>query len=95
MWLKSETGATHALQVDLRGRTHFYASHPFDATPQIPELMQAGRRMFMVDCTLLSEEETKAYVTHTRHAISAYKAHTRPSARMRGHTSSRLFDEIG
>lgn len=95
MWLTSETGARYALKVDLEGRTHIYASRPFDATAHMPELIKAGMRLFMVDSTLLTPDETTFYIRRVKQAIHAYTSHAPALSRLQGHTTSRLFDEIG
>ena len=95
MWLTSETGARYALRVDLEGRTHIYASRPFDATAHMPELIKAGMHLFMVDSTLLTPDETTFYIRRVKQAIHAYTSHAPALSRLQGHTTSRLFDEIG
>jgi len=92
--LKTRDGSLMPVRTDLEGRSHIYAAHPLDATPQMGELFSAGVTRFMADCTLLGEAEAAVQVARVAAALAAVRAGRRPAPRAKGATSGHLFAGI-
>ena len=93
--LRDRDGALLPVRTDLEGRSRLYDAHPLDATPQVPELLEAGVSRFLVDATLLAPDEASAAVSRAAHAVAAALSGGRPSPRSPGATSGHLFMGIG
>ncbi len=93
--LRDIDGALLPVRTDLEGRSHLYAAHPLDATPQIPEMMEAGVSRFMADATLLNPQETSFAVERIVRAVQAAKLGKKAAPRLAGATSGHLFVGIG
>lgn len=93
--LRDIDGNLLPVRTDLEGRSHLYASHPLDATPQIPEMMAAGVSRFMADATLLAPQETAFAVERIVRAVAAGKQGRKAAPRLAGATSGHLFVGIG
>lgn len=93
--LRDVDGNLLPVRTDLEGRSHIWAAHPLDATPQAAELLSAGVTRLMADATLLSPDECARAVARVRRAIDAVVQGRRPAARMEGATSGHLFSGIG
>jgi putative protease len=92
--LGTRDGSLMPVRTDLEGRSHIYAAHPLDATPQMGELFSAGVTRFMADCTLLGEAEAGAQVRRVAAALAAVRAGRKPAPRAKGATSGHLFAGI-
>ncbi|MGO5476045.1 U32 family peptidase, partial [Parafannyhessea sp. LCP19S3_B1] len=92
--LRTRDGSLMPVRTDLEGRSHIYAAHPLDATPQMGELFSAGVTRFMADCTLLGEAEAGAQVARVAAALAAVRAGRKPAPRAKGATSGHLFAGI-
>jgi putative protease len=92
--LRTRDGSLMPVRTDLEGRSHIYAAHPLDATPQMGELFSAGVTRFMADCTLLGEAEAGAQVARVAAALAAVRAGRKPTPRVKGATSGHLFAGI-
>ena len=90
-FLHNIDGKLLPVTTDVHGRSHLYDAVPLDLTPQIPQLMTAGVTRFLVDGTLLGEDEVTAQVTRARRALDAARAGLRPSGRQRGASAGCLF----
>ena len=93
--LKDIDGNLLPVRTDVNGRSRIWAAHPLDATPQTDQLVEAGVRWLLADCTLLGPKETTFAVERVCRAIAAAKAGRRPAARLAGATSGHLFAGIG
>ena len=93
--LKDIDGNLLPVRTDVNGRSRIWAAHPLDATPQADQLVEAGVRWLLADCTLLGPKETTFAVERVCRAIAAAKAGRRPAARLAGATSGHLFAGIG
>ena len=93
--LRDIDGALLPVRTDLEGRSHLYASHPLDATPQIPDLMAAGVTRFMADGTLLTPQEVSFAVERVKRAVAAGREDRKAAPRLQGATSGHLFVGIG
>lgn len=95
MYVKSERGDVHPVRVDLQGRSRIYAGHVLDATPEIPRLLTCDVTRFLVDCTLLDDGETRAYIQRTVRAVSLAQEGKPMKKRLAHAFSARLYDPIG
>ena len=93
--LRDIDGNLLPVRTDVNGRSRIWAAHPLDATPQADQLVEAGVRWLLADCTLLGPKETTFAVERVCRAIAAAKAGRRPAARLAGATSGHLFAGIG
>ena len=91
LFLHNIDGKLLPVTTDVHGRSHLYDAVPLDLTPQIPQLMTAGVTRFLVDGTLLGEDEVTAQVTRARRALDAARAGLRPAGRQRGASAGCLF----
>ena len=67
--LKDRKGYVFPVITDEAGRSHLYNSVTLDVVPDIPELMTAGARAFMVDTTLMDVEQTAQATGRVRKAL--------------------------
>ena len=89
--LKNIDGKVMPVRTDIHGRSRLYDAYPIDLTPQVPQLLDAGVRRFMVDGTLLEADEIGRAVARLRRAVEAAQAGRKPAARLRGATSGCMF----
>ena len=89
--LKNIDGKVMPVRTDIHGRSRLYDAYPIDLTPQVPQLLDAGVRRFMVDGTLLEADEVGRAVARVRRAVEAAQAGRKPAARLRGATSGCMF----
>ena len=92
--LRDEQGALLPVRTGLDGRSRLYLSAPLDATPQIGELLAAGVSRFLVDGTLLDDEELAHAVRRCDCAVDAARTGARTQPREAGATSGHLFRGI-
>ncbi len=93
--LKDIDGKLLPVRTDVNGRSRIWAAYPLDATPEVPELVEAGVTRLLADCTLLSEKETTLAVERVARAIAAARAGKKPSPRLDGATTGHLYSAIG
>lgn len=91
LWLRNIDGKMLPVTTDIHGRSHLYDGTPIDLTPQIPQLLSAGVSHFMVDATLMDEDELKRTVVHARRALDAALAGRTPTKRLPGTSAGCLF----
>lgn len=94
MGLVDVHGNRFPVRTDLRGRSRIYASQPLDAAPQIPQMLNAGVRRFMVDGTLLTEEELVEAVVRVARTVEAAQQGKSAPPRLKGHTAGHLLRPI-
>ena len=92
--LRDRDGALLPVRTDLAGRSHIYAARPLDATPEVGALVDAGVSRLMVDCTLLSAQETTFEVGRVVRAVHAAAAGRKPARRLARATSGHLYEPI-
>ncbi len=93
-YLRDEQGALLPVRTGLDGRSRLYLSAPLDATPQIGELLAAGVSRFLVDGTLLCDEELAHAVRRCVRAVDAARTGVHAQPRETGATSGHLFRGI-
>lgn len=91
LWLRNIDGKMLPVTTDIHGRSHLYDSSMIDITPQIPQLLAAGITHFMVDTTLMDEDEFKRVIAHARRALDAALAGRTPGKRLQGTSAGCLF----
>ncbi len=91
LWLRNIDGKMLPVTTDVHGRSHLYDSAAIDITPQIPQLLDAGVTRFMVDATLMDEDELRRAVAHARRTLDAALAGRMPGKRLQGTSSGCLF----
>ena len=91
LWLRNIDGKMLPVTTDIHGRSHLYDSSMIDITPQIPQLLAAGVTHFMVDTTLMDEDEFKRAISHARRALDAALAGRTPGKRLQGTSAGCLF----
>ena len=91
LWLRNIDGKLLPVITDVHGRSHLYDSTTIDITPQIPQLLAAGVTHFMVDATLMDEDELKRAVTHARRSLDSALAGRAPGKRLQGTSAGCLF----
>ena len=92
--LRNGAGEQFPVRTDLQGRSRVYASRVLDATPQVPELLDAGIARLGVECTLLARDEVRQAVERVVRAARAAQAGRRPDPRLAGATSGHLLQPI-
>ena len=92
--LRNDKGDLFPVRTDLQGRSRIYASRPLDATPEIPALMEAGVRRFLVDATLLTPEQAAEATREVVAQLARAEQGEEPLARLAGHTSGHLLQPI-
>ena len=91
LWLKNIDGKMLPVTTDVHGRSHLYDSALVDITPQIPQLLAAGVTHFMVDGTLMDEDELRRAIVHARKALDAAIEGRRPAKRLPGASAGCIF----
>lgn len=79
------------VRTDIHGRSRLYDAYPLDLTPQMPALLSAGVRRFLVDGTLLEPAELSDQTERARRALDAARAGRKPAPRQKGSSSGCLF----
>ena len=79
------------VRTDIHGRSRLYDAYPLDLTPQMPALLAAGVRRFLVDGTLLEPAELSDQIERARRALDAASAGRKPAPRQKGSSSGCLF----
>ncbi len=69
--LKDRKDYVFPVVTDVAGRSHLYNSVTLDAVPDIPDLLDAGVSMFLVDATLMDAEQTAQATGRVRQALKA------------------------
>ncbi|MBS5865629.1 MAG: U32 family peptidase [Coriobacteriaceae bacterium] len=92
--LRSLDGSLLPVRTDLQGRSRLYAARPLDLTPEIGELLSAGVRRLMVDCTLLGEQEVGSELRRIQATLLAAQTGKRPASRLAGSDTGHLFSPI-
>lgn len=92
--LKNIDGRLLPVRTDIHGRSHLYDGVCLDATPQIPQLIRAGVSRFLVDGTLLDNEELARAINRVKRAVDAAKAGRTPDRRLPGMSSGCLFQGV-
>ena len=59
--LKDIDGNLLPVRTDVNGRSRIWAAHPLDATPQADQLVEAGVRWLLADCTPVSYTHLDVY----------------------------------
>ena len=93
--LRNDAGEQFPVRTDVQGRSRIYASRVLDATPQVPELLEAGVTRLGADCTLLTPDEVVQAVGRIVRAVEAARSGRRPDPRLAGATSGHLLQPIG
>ena len=89
--LKNIDGKLLPVRTDVHGRSHLYDAFPVDITPQVPRLLAAGVTRFMVDGTIMDDDELARAVARARRALDAAREGRAPAKRAQGATSGCLF----
>jgi putative protease len=84
----------YPVRTDLQGRSRIYDYRPFDAVPELPTLLEAGMRRFMVDGTLLDAREIGAAVERLRDAVTRAQTGKPALGRLPGHSAGHLHNPI-
>lgn len=92
--LKNIDGRMLPVRTGLNGRSHLYDGVALDATPQIPALLAAGVTRFLVDGTLVDNDELFRRVTRAKRALDAALAGRTPNKRLAGSSSGCLFQGV-
>ena len=92
--LKNIDGRMLPVRTGLNGRSHLYDGVTLDATPQIPALLAAGVTRFLVDGTLVDNDELLRRVTRAKRALDATLAGRTPDKRLAGSSSGCLFQGV-
>lgn len=92
--LKNIDGRMLPVRTGLNGRSHLYDGVTLDATPQIPALLAAGVTRFLVDGTLVENDELLRRVTRAKRALDAALAGRTPDKRLAGSSSGCLFQGV-
>lgn len=92
--LKNIDGRMLPVRTGLNGRSHLYDEVTLDATPQIPALLAAGVTRFLVDGTLVDNDELLRRVTRAKRALDAALAGRTPDKRLAGSSSGCLFQGV-
>ena len=92
--LKNIDGRMLPVRTGLNGRSHLYDGVTLDATPQIPALLAAGVTRFLVDGTLVDNDELLRRVTRAKRALDAALAGRAPDKRLAGSSSGCLFQGV-
>ena len=92
--LKNIDGRMLPVRTGLNGRSHLYDGVTLDATPQIPALLAAGVTRFLVDGTLVDNNELLRRVTRAKRALDAALAGRTPDKRLAGSSSGCLFQGV-
>ncbi len=92
--LRDAKGNRHPVRSGLDGRSRVYAASPFDAAPEVAELVAGGVRRLLVDATLLSTDEAVCAVRRLVRAVRAARAGRPAPERLRGHTAGHLHRPI-
>ena len=92
--LKNIDGRMLPVRTGLNGRSHLYDGVTLDATPQIPALLAASVTRFLVDGTLVDNDELLRRVTRAKRALDAALAGRTPDKRLAGSSSGCLFQGV-
>ena len=92
--LKNIDGRMLPVRTALNGRSHLYDGVQLDATPQIPQLLRAGVRRFLVDGTLMNIDMLSRSVARTNRALEAARSGRTPDKRLPGTSSGCLFQGV-
>ena len=92
--LKNIDGRMLPVRTGLNGRSHLYDGVTLDATPQIPALLAVGVTRFLVDGTLVDNDELLRRVTRAKRALDAALAGRTPDKRLAGSSSGCLFQGV-
>lgn len=92
--LKNIDGRMLPVRTGLNGRSHLYDGVTLDATPQIPALLASGVTRFLVDGTLVENDELLRRVTRAKRALDAALAGRTPDKRLAGSSSGCLFQGV-
>lgn len=92
--LRNIDGRMLPVRTGLNGRSHLYDGVTLDATPQIPALLAAGVTRFLVDGTLVDNDELLRRVTRAKRALDAALAGRTPDKRLAGSSSGCLFQGV-
>jgi putative protease len=84
----------YPVRTDLQGRSRIYSFQPTDLAPEVGELLAAGVARFLVDGTLLGEDELARAVAHIGDALRAAQEGAPAPARWQGHTAGHLHNPI-
>ena len=92
--LKNIDGRMLPVRTGLNGRSHLYDGVTLDATSQIPALLASGVTRFLVDGTLVDNDELLRRVTRAKRALDAALAGRTPDKRLAGSSSGCLFQGV-
>ena len=92
--LKNIDGRMLPVRTGLNGRSHLYDGVQIDATPQIPQLLNAGVTRFLVDGTLMDVDTLSRSVTRAKRALEAARSGRAPEKRLPGTSSGCLFQGV-
>lgn len=92
--LRNIDGRMLPVRTGLNGRSHLYDGAVLDATPQIPALLSAGVTRFLVDGTLIDDDELARRVGRAKRALDAARSGRTPDKRMPGSSSGCLFQGV-
>lgn len=92
--LKDRKDYVFPVVTDVAGRSHLYNSVTLDAVPDIPDLLEAGIAMFLVDATLMDAEQTAQATGRARHALETALAGGAAMPKMPNTTSGHLHRGI-
>ena len=92
--LKNIDGRMLPVRTALNGRSRLYDGVQIDATPQIPQLLNAGVTRFLVDGTLMDVDTLSRSVTRAKRALEAARSGRAPEKRLPGTSSGCLFQGV-
>lgn len=79
------------VRTDRHGRSKIWGPKLFDGVPEIADMLSAGVTRFMVDATLLTEEQTKEETTRVSQAITLTTAGEKLPKRHKESSTGHLF----
>lgn len=92
--LRDVDGNLLPVRTDRNARSRIFAAYPFDATPHVGEMLQAGITRFLVDGQLMDEQAVTMAVRRVASALMAVREGRRPAPRAKGAVSGHLFNGI-
>lgn len=92
--LRTHDGSLLPVRTNLQGRSHLYAAHPLDLTPEFAELLKAGVSRFMIDGSLLTAGEFEREIRRVQKALAAAQTGKQVAPRLPGSDTGHLFAPI-
>lgn len=89
--LKNIDGKILPVRTDVHGRSRLYEDGLIDLTPQMGSLAAAGVNRYLVDGTLMDNDELARALAQVTRAVAAVRAGRAPAKRLAGATAGCLF----